>query len=188
MKKWILSALAGAACALAGADRIATVNMERIFREYYKSRIAEDAIKQQAESYRSYLAKQQEELKELQKKMLDKRANSLNTALSDADKRIAAAEAAKAQTEFNEKKAEIELYVEGRAADMRELESRKRAEIIADIKQEISRRAVAEGFDFVLDTSGNTTNELPAVIVSPAGRDLSDAVIRELNRTQSKAK
>ena len=188
MKKWIFAVLAGAAFALCGADRIATVDMEKIFREYYKSRIAEDAIKQQAESYRSYLVKQQEELKELQKKMLDKHANSLNAALSEEDKRIAAAEAAKAQTEFNEKKAEIELYVEGRSADMRELESRKRAEIIAEIKQEISRRAVAEGFDFVLDISGKTTNDLPAVIVFPEGRDISEAVIRELNRTQSKAK
>ena len=59
---------------------------------------------------------------------------------------------------------------------------------MADIHAEIKRRAAVRGFNFILDKSGRTLNDQPAVIVFPAGCDISDEVIRELNRTASKHK
>lgn len=168
------------------ADRVATVDMEKVFREYYKSKIAEDAIKQQAENYRKYLKKLNDELASLRQKALDAQADSQNYALSDDEKAKTAEAAAKAKTAFEEKKAEIELYVQGRTADMRNLEVKKRNEIVEDIKNEIKRRANAEGYTVVLDASGKTTNDLPAILFSRAEQDISDVVIRELNRTESK--
>ena len=47
------------------------------------------------------------------------------------------------------------------------------------------RRAAAEGYSFVFDSSGRTLNEQPAVLCFPAGCDLTEAVIRELNRGRS---
>lgn len=186
-KKILVLLLIMAAAAAFCADRIATVDMEKIFRGYYKSRIAEDAIKQQAESYRSYLLKLNEELNALRRKAGDASANALNIALSAQEQQKAKDEAAEIKRKFNEKEAEIKLYIQNRTADMRDLESRKRKEILDDIRREINRRAAAEGYDFVLDVSGRTTNEFSAVIVSPAARDISDAVIKELNRTGTSA-
>jgi Skp family chaperone for outer membrane proteins len=69
---------------------------------------------------------------------------------------------------------------------MRALETRKRGEIIADIIKEVRRRAAAEGYDFVFDNSGLTTNDQPAVLVAPKNADITDTVIKELNRTASR--
>ena len=68
---------------------------------------------------------------------------------------------------------------------MREIEQKKREEIMADIYKEIDRRAAAEGFNFIFDSSGKTLNEQPLVLRFPASCDLTGAVIRELNRTKS---
>ena len=38
-----------------GTERIAVVDLDKVFREYYKSRIAEDAIRAQGETCRGYL-------------------------------------------------------------------------------------------------------------------------------------
>ena len=56
MKK-ILTFLAVCFCVAAAAAelRIAVVDLDRIFREYYKSRIAEDFLNQQAEAARIYM-------------------------------------------------------------------------------------------------------------------------------------
>ena len=56
---------------------------------------------------------------------------------------------------------------------------------VTEIKKEIERRAAAEGYSFVFDSSGRTLNEQPAVLFFPAGCDLTEAVIRELNRGRS---
>jgi len=66
------------------------------------------------------------------------------------------------------------------------MENRKRKEIMADIRAEIRRRAAAEGYNFVFDRSGRTMNDQPTLLVSPPKADLTDSVIRELNRTATK--
>ena len=187
MKKIAVFLLFALSILTAGAaDRIATVDMEKVFREYYKSKIAEEAIKQQAENYRKYLKKLNDELAALRQKALDAQADAQNYALSEDEKVKMTELAAKAKTAFDEKKAEIEIYVQGRTADMRNLEAKKRGEIVDDIKAEIKRRANAEGYTVVLDISGKTTNDLPTVLFSHSERDISDIVIRELNRQESK--
>ena len=58
---------------------------------------------------------------------------------------------------------------------------------MADIYKEIDRRAAAEGFNFIFDSSGKTLNEQPMVLRFPASCDLTEVVIRELNRSKSVA-
>ena len=59
---------------------------------------------------------------------------------------------------------------------------------MVDIQRAVSRRATAEGYNFVIDRSGKTLNGQPAVIFYPAKNDITDAVLRELNRTAVKPK
>ncbi|WP_419647450.1 hypothetical protein, partial [Victivallis vadensis] len=47
------------------------------------------------------------------------------------------------------------------------------------------RRATAEGYDFVLDSSSKTLSEQPAVLLFPELDDLTSQVITELNRSRT---
>ena len=69
---------------------------------------------------------------------------------------------------------------------IRELERVKRAEIVADIEKCVRKRAAAEGYLYVFDSSGRTMNEQPALLVFPASCDLTKVVIEDLNRTAVK--
>jgi len=177
------------ACGAAAAERpapprrIGVVDLGRIFKEYYKSRIAEEAIRNQGETYRKYLGQLNEQLQKLVTEERVARLNSQNIALSPEEQRKAAAAERNAVNRVREKRAEIELYVQSRGDALRDLEKRKRAEIMNDIHAEIRRRALAEGYDFVFDRSGHTTNDQPALILAPPDADFTDAVVRELNRT-----
>ena len=176
--------LAGAA-AFAAGSRIAVIDLERVFREYYKSRIAEDVIRQQATAYRTYLNRLNEELRKLRDRARIHESNALNIALAPAEKQKVEQEAIAARNAVREKEAEIKLFVEERAADMRRLETSKRTEIMTEIRREISRRAAAEGFEFVFDRSGRTMNDQPALLVYPERCDITNSVLRELNRSRS---
>ena len=178
---------AGIAAQAAEVQRFAVVNLEKVFREYRKSRIAEDAFKQQAEVYRNYFVKQQWLLVQLRKQAEQLQEEARNPALSEADRSKAGADAVVKAREVAAKEAELKLYAAERLRTMRDAEQKKREEVFSDIYKEIDRRAAAEGFTFVLDSSGKTMNEQPTVLRFPASCDLTEAVIRELNRTMSEA-
>ena len=180
----ILPLFAGAA-AFAAGSRIAVIDLERVFREYYKSRIAEDVIRQQATAYRTYLNRLNEELRKLSEAARTAQSNALNIALAPSEKQKVEQEAIAARNAVREKEAEIKLFVEERSADMRRLETSKRTEIMDEIRREVSRRAAAEGFEFVLDRSGRTMNDQPALLVYPERCDITNSVLRELNRSRS---
>ena len=176
--------LAGAAV-FSAESRIAVIDLERVFREYYKSRIAEDVIRQQATAYRTYLARLNEELRKLGEAARTAQSNALNIALAPAEKQKVEQEAIAARNAVREKEAEIKLFVEERSADMRRLENTKRAQIMTEIRREVAKRASAEGFEFVIDSSGKTMNDQPALLVYPERCDITNSVLRELNRSRS---
>ena len=164
------------------------VDLERIFREYYKSKIAEELIKQQAQVYRNYLSRLESEHKLLVEKARKARAAAQNIALSASERQKAEEEAVSAARAVAAKKAEAELYARERAVDMRALQSRKRAEVLKDIQAQIARSAAVLGYGFVLDYSGRTTNDRSSVLLYPPQRDFTNHVISELNRNQMKKK
>ena len=189
MKKIItLFLLAFAASVLQAEVRIGVVDLEKIFREYYKSKIAEELIKQQAAVYRSHLSKLESEHRALAENFRKAQADAQNIAVSAAERQRAEERAASAARAVSAKKAEVELYARERAVDMRALQSKKRAEVLKDIQAQIARSAAVLGYGFVFDYSGRTTNDRSALLLYPPRRDFTKHVITELNRNQNKKK
>ena len=181
----LAAALSAFDCA---AAKIAVVDLEKIFRGFYKSRIAEDAIKQQASAYRKYVERLNAERSQLLREAQTARSNALNIALSPEEKQNAERLAEEKSKAVRDKEAEIKLFVQERSRDMRRMESLKRADILKEIRSEIRKRAVAEGYDFVFDCSGKTMNDQPSVLHYPPENNITDSVIRELNRTRTQSK
>ena len=167
------------------ADRIGTVDLEKVFREYHKSRAVEEFINQRADAVRTYLNQMREQLKTLRAEMHKLGTNAGNPALSASELANAKRLADDAIRKVKAKEAEIELYTSQVTREIRELENKKRQEIMADINAEVRRRAAVRGFNFVMDSSGKSLNGQPALVVVPAERDITAEVIRELNRTAS---
>lgn len=167
------------------ADRIGTVDLEKVFREYHKSRAVEEFINQRADAVRTYLNQMREQLKTMRAEMHKLGTNAGNPALSASELANAKRLADDAIRKVKAKEAEIELYTSQVTREIRELENKKRQEIMADINAEVRRRAAVRGFNFVMDSSGKTLNGQPALVVVPAERDITAEVIRELNRTAS---
>lgn len=171
---------------LAAAERIAVVDLDKVFSEYYRSRIAEESIREQGETYRSYMLQLNAQRDKLVEEARRARFNAQNLALSPEERRKAEENAAQIENALREKTSEIRLYGESRAKAIRELEQRKRQEIMADIRAGIRRQAAAGGFLYVFDISGKTMNEQPAILLYPENCDITKPLIEDLNRTAVK--
>lgn len=169
-----------------GSEKIAVIDLDKVFREYYKSRIAEDTIRTQGETYRGYLVQLNDRREKLRAEARVALQNSQNVALAAEERLKARQLAMKLEAQLKELDSEIELYQENMVKSIRELERVKRAEIVADIEKCVRKRAAAEGYLYVFDSSGKTMNEQPALLVFPASCDLTKVVIEDLNRTAVK--
>ena len=171
----------------ASGDRIAVVNMETVFRQYFKSRIAADTLRRQSEIYRAYVMTEQDKLKALQKEIAAARDASQNLALSSADREAQKTLCADKERDYAAKRAELNRYMLERNRNLSAIEKRKRDEILKDIRDEAAKQAVAAGYSFVLDSSGLTTSGVPAVIYARPAVDLTGKILKALNAAAAPA-
>ena len=164
-------------------ERIAVVNMETVFRQYYKSRIAADTLRQQSEVYRNYIMAEQDKLRELEKEMNVARDASQNLALSAAERETKTRLFTEKQQELAQKRAALNRYMMERNRTLSNVEKSTRAEILEDIRAEAAKQAASGGYTFVLDSSGMTTSGIPAVIYAPPAADLTVRILKALNAT-----
>jgi outer membrane protein len=162
--------------------KVAVVDMDKIFQNYYKTKIADSTLKQQADIYKAWVKKLNDSLVKLEEEFKVVRDASQNIALSTAEREAKRFEAQKKYRETREKQVEIEQYTVEKTQQYKQLETQKRNDILIEITEEIKRRAALEGFTLVLDKSGKTLNGIPAVVYSAPAYDITEPVLAELNR------
>jgi outer membrane protein len=192
MKKLTLIALV-AALALPGAAfaqgtlKIGTVDMNRAFMVYNKTKDAEKKIN---------------DAKEAAKKEYDDRADSYKKALDEINKLNQQLEApalsadAKSQKskERDEKIAsiknmerEINEFRQTREKQLQEQAVRMRDGIVKEITDVVMNKVKATNLDLVFDVSGVSLNGVPTVMYANPTYDFTDDVVKDLNKGATSA-
>jgi Skp family chaperone for outer membrane proteins len=181
LKKSFLFLLLLCTFMLSAQQRIATVDMDKLFRDYYKTKIVEANLKRQADVYKEYALKLQEEIKRLHRQYLELRDASLNVVLTEAareNKRLAARDK---YNELSAKQNELKSYNREKQAQLRDDQEKQRAKILSDIQAVIKNRAVLGGYQFVMDNKALSISGLPLLLYSDPATDITASVLKELN-------
>jgi outer membrane protein len=187
MKKFLLLALAaGLAFPAAGFAqstlKIGTVDMQRAFKEYNKTKDAEAKVN----DAKNAAKKEFDDRTDGYKKALDE-INKLNQQL-DAPALSADAKAQKAK-ERDEKIAniknmerEINEFRQTREQQLQQQAMRMRESIVKEITDLVLERVKSNGMDLVFDKSGQSTNYVPVVLYSKDSADFTTDIIAALNK------
>jgi outer membrane protein len=187
MKKFLLSALAvGLAFPIAGFAqgtlKVGTVDMNRAFKEYTKTKDSEKKINDAKDAAK----KEYDDRAESYKKALEE-INKLSQQL-DAPALSADAKTAKAK-ERDEKIAnlknmerEINEFRQTREQQLQQQAMRMREGIIKEITDIIVERVKTNNFDLVFDKSGLNMNGVPVLLHSKDSMDFTTDVITALNK------
>jgi Skp family chaperone for outer membrane proteins len=162
----------------------ALVDMNRIFKEYGKTKDAEAKINAS---------------KEEAKKSYDKRADSYKKALdeiNELNRQLAlstttASSRQKLERERDDKiasirkmESEINEFRTAREKDLKDQALKMRAEIVAEMTGTIKQLG-SNAADVILDYNGMSLNGVAFIVHSPPGADMSDRVIAALNKKGS---
>ena len=178
----LLSALALPGSAFAQGMKIATVDMNRAFKEYNKTKDAETKIN---------------DAKNAAKKEYDDRADSYKKALDEINKLNQQLEAPALSADAKTQKAkerdekiasiksmerEINEFRQTREKQLQEQAVRMRDGIVKEITDVVMEKVKSDNMDLVFDKSGLSLNGVPTLIFSRDNMDFTNDLIATLNK------
>ncbi len=187
MKKLLLlTAAAALALPLAGFAqgtlKVGTVDMNRAFKEYNKTKDSEKKINEAKDAAK----KEYDDRAENYKKALDE-INKLNQQLDSpalsADKKTSMAKDRDEKIgNIKNMEREINEFRQTRERQLQEQAMRMREGIIKEITDIMMERVKASNYDLVFDKSGPSMNGVPVVMYSKDSADFTTDVITALNK------
>lgn len=162
--------------------RIATVDLGRVFTNYWKTKQAQTAI----DEHRQDIEKTGKEMlanfnksKEDYQKMLSS-ASDPAVSSEEQDKRKKAAE--DKLNDLKEQDNALQQFDRGARTSLDEQLKRTRDNILSDIRIAVTAKAKADGYTMVIDTAAQSVNGTPVLLYSaPGDNDITDAIIKQIN-------
>jgi outer membrane protein len=165
-----------------GTMKIGTVDMQRAFKEYNKTKEAEVKINDAKNSAK----KEYDDRAESYKKALDE-INNLNKQLESpalsADKKTQTAKERDDKiANIKNMEREINDFRQTRERQLQEQLMRVREGIVKEITDVVMEKVKANHFDLVLDKSGMSINGVPFLLYAPDNVDFTNDIIAVLNK------
>ena len=161
--------------------KIATVDVAKLFKNYYKTKLAQadlDQRKAQIDQDESSMLADLKKGNTDYEQLLD---DANNQALS-ADDRSAKQLAADAKLkELNDSKAALDQYDRSARANLADQVQRMHDKIVADIQAAVTTTAKSDGYTLVLDASAQSAANTPVLIYNSGDVDLTAQVLKQLN-------
>ena len=170
-----------------GTLKIGTVDMNKTFRDYNKTKDAEAKIN---------------DAKNQAKKEYDERADSYKKALDEINKLNQQLEAPALSADAKTQKAkdrdekiasiknmerEINDFRQTREKQLQEQAVRMRDGIVKEISDVVMTKVKASNMDLVFDTSGVSLNGVPAVMYAKPEMDFTTEIVAQLNKASAAA-
>ena len=162
--------------------RIATIDFKKVFDEYYKTRLANASIKDEASGLDKELKGIGDELEKATgeyKKAIEE-ANNQAVSADEREKRKKEAEGK--LIKVNDLRQNIEQFKRTAGGNLEEKLRRARDNIVGEIRSAVSVKARSLGFTLVLDLGEPDVGGRPPVVIYTNGEnDLTSVILSQLN-------
>ncbi len=164
-----------------GQGRIATVDLRKVFDNYWKTKQADVALKDRAadieKEHKSMLDDWKKAKEDYQTLLTE--ANNQTLSLEERDKRKKSAEDKFKQ--IKESEDAITQYERQARTTLDEQKKRMRDSILEEIRTTVNGKAKAAGYALVFDTVAESANNTPVILYSNNENDITEAVLSQLN-------
>ncbi len=184
MMLWAMIAALGCAVATGWAQdvKIGVVNLDRAFSEYYKTKLADAQLKQQADEFNEERKKLVGEYEKLQEQFAKLRDEAQNIALSESVRSAKRDEAEDKLVELRDYESRIRRFDETRRKQLDDQSRRMRKRIVDEIMQTANNFTRVRGLQLLLDSSAQSLNGVEMVLYADPKLDVTDDLLNELNK------
>lgn len=177
----IIAAIMAVSFTASAQSKIASVDMKKVFNNYYKTKTAQSVMDKEKSDLIKELKGMAEELDKARvdyKKMLDQ-ANDQAISADERDKRKSAA-TDKAR-DVSSRQVAFEQYQRQAEARLADKSQRMTSNLVADIQKAVSEKAKAGNYTLVVDTAAASASGTPTVLFADPAIDITQAVLTQIN-------
>lgn len=184
MKKRLLIACSCVLLALGASavdQKIATIDLRKVFDNYWRTKQADVKLKEDAgelEKDRKIMVDQFQKNEEKYAKLLD---SIKDPALAPAERDKRKKDAEGELLGLREMENRIKQFDATSRAQLGEKQRRIRDNILSEIKETIKAKVRTEGYTLVFDTAAETPNGTPILLYTSGNDDITEIVLKELN-------
>ena len=186
MKTGILFAALFALCSFAhvGAQdiKVATVDMKRLLKDYYRTEEAQQELNEKQALLTKANNEKQKQIQELEAEINTLRKQFEDPSLNEAKKKEIYEQLQLKQQEGIAMSRSLKEYLDRKRRQVQEEMQRQMRGILEEISKLLEEKAKAEDYDFVYDKSGNSTTQVPVLLYSKDTYDITEGLLKELNK------
>ena len=161
--------------------RVATVDLRKLFDKYYKTELAQKALKQRGTDLADESNSIREEAKKINEEYRKLLADSNDQAVSAEVREKRKQEAEVKLRELKQTEDSVIQFERTARAQLEEQNKRMRGNIIDEIRTVVNARAKSGGYSIVFDSSSDSLNATPVILYNSGDNDLTEAVLTQLN-------
>ena len=177
----VVAALVLYAVTAEAQGRIATVELTKVFDQYWKTKRAKTALADREADFKKDIEEMQNAHKKLlqdyQKQLVD--ANDQAVSVEERAKRQKAVESKLKDVRDSEDS--IKQMGSRMRADLEQMIQRMREDVLKDIREAVAAKGKAGGYTFVVDSSARSASNADVFLYNSGDSDLTAAIIDQLN-------
>ena len=176
------ASLATAAVAQEGKLNIATVDMQELFKQYYRTNEAQKQINVERARIQKDNNERLAKIRELEENLAKLRKQLEDPALNDSKKQTLFKEWQGQQQEGTALDRERREFLQRRNQALNEKMVQRMKGILEEIRKLVEEKAKAEDYDYVFDKSGLSTSQVPFFLYTKDATDITAVLLKELNK------
>ncbi|MCW1884524.1 OmpH family outer membrane protein [Luteolibacter flavescens] len=175
-------ALCATAAAQEGKLKIATVDMQQVFKEYHRTNEAQKEINVERLRIQKDNNDRLATIRELDTQLQTMRKQLEDPTIAQSKKESLSIEWGVKQQEGTALDRERREYLQRRTETLNQKMVQRMKGILEEIRKLVEEKAKAEDYDYVFDKSGLSTSQVPFFLYTKDATDITAVLLKELNK------
>jgi len=182
----LATSLSGIGAAQEGKLKIATVDMQQLFKEYYRTNDAQKQINIERARIQKENNDRLQHIRELQTSLEGLHKQIEDPAISDSKKQTLFRDFQMQQNEGIALDRERREFLQRKNQALNETMVQRMKGILNEIRKLVEEQAKGESYDYVFDKSGLSTSQVPFLLYTKDATDITAVLLKDLNKDAPK--
>ncbi len=178
----LAASFATIAVAAEGKLNIATVDMQELFKQYYRTNEAQKQINVERARIQKDNNERLARIRELEENLAKLRKQLEDPALNDSKKQTLFKEWQMQQQEGIALDRERREFLQRRNQALNEKMVQRMKGILEEIRKLVEEKAKVDNYDYVFDKSGLSTSQVPFLLYTKDATDITAGLLKDLNK------
>lgn len=178
----VVAALVTTAGAQEGKLNIATVDMQELFKQYYRTNEAQKKLNVERARITQEANERQKRIRDIEENLGNLRKQLEDPAVAETKKQSLFKDWQMQQQEGIALDRERREFLQRRQQAINETMVQRMKGILEEIRKLVEERAKTENYDYVFDKSGLSTTQVPFLLYTKDATDITASLLKDLNK------